>query len=430
MFERRSEQRRLRHQERARADGDLDAPVMWLLPSHGRLQLPRRPGWRESGREFASKLTRWRVDVSEERGGSIFTRRYDGAWRCEGAFVSRRRPRLIAFPPAFEARLDALSDFYAFGEDRWDAGRAAGTFAREPAPDADPVAAERSDLERWYDATEAYLAELYAAQEGLVSYWAEHGHKLHLPWRRGSARRWRATLEAAYERLTAAAERYRPVLDEITGTIPVTVRAQAQLDVRMRRFYDWEERPLWRLAPADEDGFLLVRSDVAAAQAAPTATPAATPRPLWMAFEAARHELSWNLLPVDWDEASIRACDAELAAIFGDDGPIGRTRSGRPMVGAAPSSFAGWFRQRFGRNHDLADDRARLERRRAERAAARRVDSDGRRHVGGSWPTAPGVGGSWPTDPGVGGHFGGHDAGGYGGHDGGGYGHFGGHYGV
>jgi hypothetical protein len=233
-------------------------------------------------------------------------------------------------------------------------------------------------------------------------------------WRRRAAfRQWQLTLATAYERLTAASDRYRQVFDELTEAIQETDRAYQDLTARIRRYHDWGERRLWRMVPTPE-GFLIGRSDSAGMDSAgmgaagmdsagmdaagmdPAA--AATPRPLNELYESVKSERYVRLRQIDWDEASILLCDAELAALSRGSPPVGRTRSGFPMAGPGPASFADWFQGRFGGHHQSLSDRAALARER-ELSEARKASP---RETG---PETPRIGG-YHTDPGSGHHFG------------------------
>jgi hypothetical protein len=359
--------------------------------------------------------------MSDKREGLIFGTRYKLPWSASVAFAQRCEPALSAFPPAVEARLRTLCDLYVIDADpheiRHDLAGEPNLRPAAPAVSAgsagsagsgtvaaDRVVADAHDLERWRDACEAYRAELGGAQGDLVGYWVQRRHQFPpSSWRRRRAfRQWQLRLATAYERLTAASDRFRPVFDELTAAIQETDRAYQDLTARIRRYHDWGRRTLWRMVPTPE-GFLIGRSDSPGMDSPDTESAgmdpagAASPRPLNELYESAKSERYVRLRQIDWDEASIRLCDGELAALAQQSLPVGRTRSGFPMADPAPASFADWFQGRFGGHHQRLSDRAALARER-ELSEARKASP---RDTG---PEIPRIGG-YHTDPGSG-HFG------------------------
>lgn len=356
---RRKEQRRIRRLAQARARGTLQDRVGWLLP-YDRPDRNRPP----TRTAYVSPLTR--------STGSMWAVKPVPAQRCQVA--------LDAAPPAIEEMIRSLCDLYVIGDER-------RSVPNVVAGDRAEVAADEADLRRWREATDAYLNELAAVNRDLWEYWVDHGQRLGVFWgRTARLKSWQDHVRSAYARLVRASDAYRPVFNEITAAIETTRTAEQDLQARNRVLSDWADRPLWYLKPTAEDSLVLVRSDVSGEP-----PPEGHGRTLPAAYEAARAEYHFRLTPVDWDEASLRACDAELAQISEAHPPVGTTASGRPLTRPAPDTFAAWFQQRFGGSHDRVSDRAalaNLRQRRATRSGRGRPRSAG----GGSWPTAPYIG--------------------------------------
>lgn len=370
---------------------------MWMLPSG-----TRRP-WTDGRRlwsiqEARTGLRSWEdLTVSELRDGLIHGRRYRLEWSGTVAFAQRCRPRFGFFPPAFDARVGTLCDLYVIHAR---AGRAGTTVEGGPelrvvpsalagSDTADRVVADPEDLERWWDGCDAYREELHRVEVDLAGFWTGRRHRFSpSPWRQRRAfRKWRLMLAASYDRLAAASGDYRQVFDEMTEAIGETAHAYGDLTVRYRRRYDWEQRKQWCLVPTGE-GFLIRRSEVAGGEPAD----AGNPQEFRWVYEEAKSQRYANLRPVDWDDESIRLCDRELADLSAASPAAGRLRSGSPMVGPAPASFAEWFHELVGPDHRGLSDRAALERERELRAEWRANPPSSRRDSRGT--------GGYLTDPG------------------------------
>jgi len=396
---RRKERRRIRLLARARARGTLQDRVGWLLP-YDRTDRNRPP----TRTAYISPLTR----------------STDSIWAVKPVAAQRCQVALDAAPPAIEEMIRSLCDLYVIGDERRSVPNVvAGERAR--------VAADEADLRRWREATDTYLSELAAVNRELWGYWVDDGQRLRISWGQSALlKSWQDRVRSAYARLARASDAYRPVFNEITAAIETTQTAEQNLQERNRALRDWADRPLWYLKPTAEGSLVLVRSDVSGEP-----PPEGKGRTLPAAYEAARAEYYLRLTPVDWDEASLRACDVELAHISEAHPPVGTTASGRPLTRPAPDTFAAWFQQQFRGSHDRVSDRAALADLRQRRATGRRRGRS-RSASGASWPTAPYVGhdsdGSDSTvgdhggsDYGVGDYGGSHGGGDYGsGHSGGG----------
>jgi hypothetical protein len=404
----RRESRRVRELARARAEGDHDARVMWMLPIPR--HRPRPDAWgprTDRDRDRRRELRRSDVfTISEQRDGLIYGSRYQLPWLRPIGFAQRCRPAPSGFPPALEDRLRTLCELYVTQPDPYPLRSTFDAEPFRPAPAAeaaeatpdgvvapDRVVADAEDFDRWFEAGDAYRAELDRAESDLNRYWGRRGYRLSLAsWRqRRALRRWQAMLTAAYDRLAAASDRYRQVLVEMTEAVDETARAHEDLTARVRRLHDWESRRIWRLV-AHGEGLLIRRSDVAGDEPAD----AGTPRPFAEVYESAKSERHVNLHPVDWDDESLRRCDSELADLADGHPPVGNTRSGLPMARPAPTSFADWFDERFGSSHQYLSDPATLERDRALREQWRATPRD-------SGSSSPRIGG-YHTDPGS--HYG------------------------
>ena len=385
---RRKERRRIR--QLARAHGNPEARVNWLLPYYtGEPYLAREPRY--------AYLTEWRQDP-------------DSSWLVRPVLAERYRVTLPAAPPAVEQQARALSDVYLIATRTWRVANVIGG-------DTVRVAADAADLRRWNAAAEAYLNEVAEVNRILWDYWLDRGQRLGVS--RGRAallRDWQYQVRYRLETLVRAADAYRPVFDEITAAAETTRLAEEDLIARHRRLQKWASRRLWYLQSTPDGGLLIVRSDVSG-ESAPDGA-----RSLPQVYEDATRQQRKRLIPVDWDEASLLACDAELAEISAAHPPVGATSSGRPMTRPSPATFASWFKQEYGIRHDRISDRKRLARRRQERDQLRSSQSRGQ-------PARPSfAGGSWPTDMShIDDHGGGdHSGGDYSGGDYGGSGYSGG----
>jgi hypothetical protein len=374
----RKERRRIRRLDQARAQGNLQARVGWLLPYHRASMGGRPPA---------------EVTVVHRNGDYP-----DSRWAVKPLRALRCQVSVQAMPPAVEEQIRELGELYLIDDRSWEAENVVGG-------DEERVAADAADLTRWREAAETYLSELAAVSRDLWRFWVDRGRRLGVSrGRPATLRAWQALVRSGYERLARAADAYRPVFEEISAAIATTARARDELEARQQRERGWQARPLWYLRPAGEEGATVVRSDVSG-----TPPPGVVPGPLRVTYDDAKARHDRELIPVDWDEASLRSCDAELAAMSARYPPVGETRSGRSMTEPALVTFAGWFHQYVGVRHDGISDREYLERRRQIR-----IQAQARRTI----PRHPSVGGSWPTDLGAGdyGISGGGDygAGGYG----------------
>lgn len=391
----RKELRRQKLLGRARAKGDSQARPAWLLSY---LDAPVR------GRPPVATATHY-----PGHG------RTPSEWAVSLVSGSRCRVSLRAAPPAMADQFQALCDVYLISDEQWDAENVvtAGESAR--------VAADHGDLQRWREATQAYLDELEAVNDDLWHYWVDRARRLGLRWGRSTLLQdWQRRVRSGHARLVLAADAYRPVFEEIRSTIATTAQAQQELEARHRRLSEWASRRLWYLTPASDGGQIIVRSDVSG-----DAPPGTVLRDLSEVYEDAQNHRHTHLVPVGWDEASLRACDAELAELSAAYPPVGTTRSGRPMLNPSPVTFADWFQWRHRQSHDWISDPEELARARAiKQLRFRRTVRP--RSAGGSWPTDFGGMDDRGGDYGGGDYAGGGDYGGssYGGGDygGGGYG--------
>ncbi len=400
--------------EAAVAAGDQDARVLWLLP----FDLPRhkRVGVNVDPSNFGRRLS-CDTYVADDDESSIQS--YLFSWTNPVAFVARYRPRLTAVVPAREAAMAGLCEVYLLSASRssspeqvrstsvrgdpWDTAKDAGL-------DTDrlvQVVAPTSTLVRWFEAAGRYLGELDEAEAELTRHWHEYGRTLPLSNRR---RRkfwtWRAAAEAAYDRMLAASEEYRPIYEEITATIEATRRRYEELAPRMLAYFQWENRRDWYLLDASDSdavgvsgkqrGLLVVRGDVRPDLVSDTHQPVCVGslREVYGAAEEARFV---DLRLVRWDEATVRTCDRELAALAGEISRICQGGKGGPAVSGFRSSFASYCRERFTYDPREMSDRAKLAADRRARARSRRkaaTRSKSRSRFTGSWPTNPGdVGG-------------------------------------
>jgi hypothetical protein len=210
-----------------------------------------------------------------------------------------------------------------------------------------------------------------AVNRDLWRFWVERGYRLATWWvTPGLLRSWQELVRSQCERLARVAAAYRPIVDEITAAIAETKVAEQDLKERQRRLDEWAERPLWYLRLTKDGGLMIVRSDVSGESA-----PDGLARSLPAVYEDAKEQRQQRLIPVDWDAASLRACDAELAEMATARPPVGATSSGRPMTKPSPFTFVAWFEQEYGLAHNHISGREMLAYLRQERERARSSQS-------------------------------------------------------
>jgi hypothetical protein len=390
----RAEQGRVRALGHARARGSRDDPVLWWMKIRPPSEQPRRC-WSPTRDDVWSGLKTYETITirHQHRDGHQSEHRYKVPWGAERALAVRCAVLESVFPPTVEERVEDLSDLYVLGVD----GAVAigcmqlGSQRRYPEPihtgdvTTEIVVADREDFRRWHEAADTYLRELDAVWFDLAEYWFRLGKLVAVPAGRDSVlqvlqdrvevgytplQAWQDRVEAGYARLARASDAYRPVFDEVTAAVRATVPAHEYQVALCQRLEDWAQRPLWCLIPTGPDAFLIVRSDIVDAvppEPAPDALPAV--------FAEAHKKRTDELCAVDWDPASVRACDAELAALSMQYPPVGTTRSGRPMTSPSPTTFATWFSARSGTIHDEISDRDKLARDRQRQAETRVVAS-------------------------------------------------------
>lgn len=389
MFDERHERRRIRELAEARERGDPQARAMWLLPRDARRTrespllpslLSRRPGYYpEQVKVRAGKKDTW----------------YDFRWANPHFYTRRCRVHPGGFPPAFDNQFAELSPVYVPLPSS--VSPPPSGLTEEPAPGAQsgegnwspapPVVGDPEDIERWRDAAIRYLSELVEVREDLLSFWRLRGRTLPLAsWRRRRTfEAWQAHLTQCYARVRAASDAYRPVLTEVPEALAATEQAYQEMAKKFRKLDRWQRRRVWCLVPSGPDSFRIVRSDVAGDEA----TGGAAKKTLWLAFQQAKRERA-ERRAIEWDEESIRAADAELAAAAGPP-QVGHTRSGQPMATFSVTSFESWFASRAYPDRDyreLSDpDRLARDRELHAQAVERRRQRASSRPAG-SWPTA------------------------------------------
>jgi hypothetical protein len=397
----RAEEHRVRALRQARASGSWDDPVLWWMKIHPASEQPRLL-WSPTRDGMWSGLKTYEtITVRHQHpDGHQSENWYKVTWEAAGRAHAVRCAVLVSvFPPALEERVADLSDVYVFGVDGAVASGCMqfGHQRKYPEPihtrdlTTEKVVADGADFRRWHQAADTYLRDLDAVRFDLAKYWFQHGRLVAAPaGQDGPLQRWQDRVEAGYTplqawqdrvkagyaRLARGSDAYRPVLEEVTAAVRATVPAYEYQVMLCQRLEDWAQRPLWRLVPTGPDVFLLARSDIVDAVPAESA-----PEGLPAVFTQAHKKRTDELCAVDWDAASVRACDAELAALAARYPPLGTTRSGQPMTSPSPTRFATWFSARFGTIHDKISDRDALTRDRQRRAEVRTpVD----RHTGSS----------------------------------------------
>ncbi|GAA4138858.1 hypothetical protein GCM10022416_24660 [Actinomadura keratinilytica] len=390
--------------ERHQTGGSDSEREPWLLPD-GQERLPHKGGalfkGHSAGRSLKLGLDQIspfeEIEVTVREPGGTYGRRHHMMWQAPCVILRRCRPAAEWFPPIYQERLSALCDLYVASYTK---ARTWGpTLSIRVSADADPytfepsvepcrkvgfadddplaapvvgtvhVAAEEGDFERWQDAALEYLTEINDVVEQLSRVWCDDGKQISLSsWRtRRRFARWQSALADGYDRLLRASERYRPVHDEVRAQAEETARAFPRMGAQIARLFAWQRRKLWYLAPAEEDEFRIIRSDV-------VAPPEADQQPggFGDVIEEAQDK-RFHLHLVDWDEEAVRVSDRELAAIAEGLPPYaGTTPAGKPIAPQFPSSLLDLAEDWYGSTVKRLNDRDELERDREWRAEAER----------------------------------------------------------
>jgi hypothetical protein len=372
----RKEQRRIQLLAEATARGDRQARVNWLL---------------SYDREFDG-YERMPVDGVDIHRHAVPD---DPDWAAKPVTAYRCRVSLLTVPPAMAEQFQSLCGLY-LTDDGWP------YHADNVTEDGLAlVVAYTADRQRWHRATLAYLRELAAVHRNLWRYWDDYGRRLGVAWGRSAPlRAWQDRLRSGYEQLARASDAYRPIFAEIDAAIAETAKARQALEARQRDRRAWEERRLWYLR-ITQRSVTIARADVTS-----KTPPDTTVQSLRDAYAAAKTHYDTHLVPVDWHEASLRACDDELAQLAAAHPPVGQSHSGGSLLKPSPATFAEWFRRYAGVAHDRLSDRHELGRLRQRRNQAQNRPPGQPHGASGAWPTSFGIGDSG-GGYGAGGYFGG-----------------------
>jgi hypothetical protein len=357
------------------------------------------------------------MEISDREPSVIRSRRYEIKWQQYHTVTWQAQPCLSAFPAALRARAPRLSDVHLFAVDRSTGPQR----ARPPRTDAVSVASgvpgvrivgDDRDFRRWTDAACAYLDEIVAVETVLGEHWAVDERRIASSWRgRKEFARWQELVEEQFDRLVAASDRYRPVAEEVGAATAETERVYGEWAQRLHVLHDWHRSLRWRLVRTGRRSYRIERDDFAHRRPAFVpkrsdgngylAEPGSARGELDDVHQRAYHERRANLCRIEWGQPSVEACDRELAALLPDNGPIGRTGDGQPMVGPLPTTFAGWYALWSGRPLDDLSDTSKL---RQDRLRQRKIERESRQRHGTQTSSRSGfTGGSWPTSLGAGG---------------------------